>query len=469
LTQGAPLVVVGDVLLDRDLDGRVERLAPDACVPVVDDPKERSRPGGAGLAAALAAGDDRPVVLVTALADDAPAGELRGMLSGAGVEIVDVGLAGRTPEKIRIRSAGRPLLRVDRGGPMGTIPGLTDDALDAIASAGGVLVSDYGRGMTSIPGLRDALARLPRRQPVVWDPHPRGSEPVSGARLVTPNRAEARHFSGDVQGESLAEVTALGRALVRRWAAAGVVITLGHDGAILASPDELPLVVPAPSVTGTDPCGAGDRFASAAALALCAGALPSEAVTSAVAAASAFVASGGASTFSVEAVPDSGVTDRAESGTNAGEAEAIIARVRGAGGTIVATGGCFDILHAGHVSLLQGARALGDCLIVCLNADESVRRLKGPDRPVSPAADRRAVLQALAAVDAVVVFPDETPEAVLGRLRPDVWVKGADYSVGELPEAGLLASWGGQAVVLPYLEGRSTTRLLQEVTARVPS
>jgi D-beta-D-heptose 7-phosphate kinase / D-beta-D-heptose 1-phosphate adenosyltransferase len=133
-------------------------------------------------------------------------------------------------------------------------------------------------------------------------------------------------------------------------------------------------------------------------------------------------------------------------------------RVRAAGGTVVATGGCFDLLHAGHVSLLQAARELGDCLIVCLNSDDSVRRLKGDGRPLNHAADRAAVLAALGCVDAVAVFGEDTPCELLDQLRPDIWVKGADYDGRELPETALLESWGGVAITVPYLSGRSTTR-----------
>jgi D-beta-D-heptose 7-phosphate kinase / D-beta-D-heptose 1-phosphate adenosyltransferase len=140
--------------------------------------------------------------------------------------------------------------------------------------------------------------------------------------------------------------------------------------------------------------------------------------------------------------------------------------VRARGGTVVATGGCSDLLHAGHVRMLAAARALGDCLVVCLNSDDSVRRLKGPGRPLVPAVDRAAVLTGLSSVDAVVVFSEDTPEAVLGQLRPDIWAKGGDYAVDDLPEARLLESWGGHAVILPYLDGRSTTRLLQEALTR---
>ena len=139
----------------------------------------------------------------------------------------------------------------------------------------------------------------------------------------------------------------------------------------------------------------------------------------------------------------------------------MIAAVRATGGTVVATGGCFDLLHAGHIATLRAARDLGDCLVVCLNSDDSVHRLKGPARPLVPAQDRVRVLLALECVDAVVVFDEDTPETVLRRLRPDVWAKGGDYAGSELPEAAALRSWGGQAVVLPYVEGRSTTSLVR--------
>jgi D-beta-D-heptose 7-phosphate kinase / D-beta-D-heptose 1-phosphate adenosyltransferase len=139
--------------------------------------------------------------------------------------------------------------------------------------------------------------------------------------------------------------------------------------------------------------------------------------------------------------------------------------VRDQGGTVVATGGCFDLLHAGHVGALEAARALGDCLIVCLNSDASVRRLKGADRPLVPEHDRAAVLAALRCVDAVVVFDQDDPCAVLRELRPHVWAKGGDYAVSELPEAATLAEWGGRAVVVPYVAGRSTTRLIEVARA----
>jgi rfaE bifunctional protein nucleotidyltransferase chain/domain len=177
-----------------------------------------------------------------------------------------------------------------------------------------------------------------------------------------------------------------------------------------------------------------------------------------VASASAFVAAGGAAAWSA--------------GRDAPEPEpdafALAARVRAQGGTVVATGGCFDLLHAGHIRTLEAARRLGDCLVVCLNADASVRRLKGPDRPLVGQEDRTAVLAAMRCVDAVVVFEEDDPRAVLRRLRPHIWAKGGDYAVAELPEAETLLEWGGRAVVVPYVAGRSTTRLIEVARAATP-
>ena len=234
-------------------------------------------------------------------------------------------------------------------------------------------------------------------------------------------------------------------------------VTLGERGALLVHADGPALAVPAPRVGAGDPCGAGDCFSATAAGRLAAGALPSEAVPAAVAAASAFVDAGGAAAWAAGARP---APARPE------DARTLARRVRETGGTVVATGGCFDLLHAGHVRALAAARALGDCLVVCLNSDASVRRLKGPDRPLVGEADRAAVLAGLASVDAVAVFEEDDPRAVLRELRPHVWVKGGDYAATDLPEAATLTEWGGRAVVVPYVAGRSTTRLIEELATR---
>jgi D-beta-D-heptose 7-phosphate kinase/D-beta-D-heptose 1-phosphate adenosyltransferase len=457
------LTVIGDALLDRDVEGTVHRLAPDAPVPVVEHDHTSLRPGGAGLAAALAAAAGHEVRLVTAIAPDAAGAELRAALDACGIEVVDLGLDGATPEKIRVRAQGRALLRVDRGGPGGGVGPATAAARAAVGWADAVLMADYGRGVAAVEGLRTALAYASRRTvPLVWDPHPRGPAPVPGATLVTPNDAEARGFAGDASAQDgvchgAAAAVARAELLRVRWDAAWVAVTRGADGTVLAGPQGVPLAIPAPPVAVGDACGAGDRFAGRAAEMLGAGASVPEAVRAAVTAASSFVADGGAAAAG-RAVAAGRAPARPPTTAD------VLARVRARGGTVVATGGCFDLLHPGHVHTLQSARALGDCHDVCVNSDASVRRLKGPGRPVVEQADRAAVLAALGCVDAVEVFDEDTPVEVLRRLRPDLWVKGGDYAIADLPEAAVLAGWGGRAVVLPFVEGRSTTRLIEEAS-----
>lgn len=422
------LVVVGDSLLDVDVEGTVERLCPDAPAPVLDVAGEHARPGGAALAATMAARDGLDVVLVSALSCDEAGERLRSLIEVPG-------LYGRTesvPVKTRLRCGGTSLARMDRGGS--GVPQITDDMLDLVLSADFVLASDYGRGFLRDERLRSVLTRVP----VVWDPHPRGPAPVPGVRLATPNLSEATAAGGTADPEQAA------RELLSRWRARAVVVTMGGDGALLHT-GGTPVAVPAPVVPVADPCGAGDRFAVTAAARLAGGAAPDEAVAAAVASAAGFLAAGGVS----------GMTAPLPS---------TVESVRSRGGTVVATGGCFDVLHSGHVRMLAAARALGDCLVVCLNSDRSVRRLKGESRPVNRESDRAEVLRALESVDDVVVFGEDTPEHVLGRLRPDVWVKGGDYTADQLPETAVVRRWGGRSVVVPYHRGRSTTEILTRRT-----
>jgi rfaE bifunctional protein nucleotidyltransferase chain/domain len=460
------LVVVGDTLLDRDIDGTAERVCPESPALVLAEEDTVDRPGGAGLAALLAAGRGHQVTLITALADDPAGARLAQLLTGAGIQLCRLSLPGTTDEKIRLRAAGRVLLRLDRGGggrPGGPLPA---DALAALQSAEAVLVSDYGRGMSRLPELRAALAGV--AAPVVWDPHPQGAPAIAGTRLVTPNEPELAALTGrgrPAREEGSRRLAALAHGadtLRRQWRVGAVAVTLGPDGALLSHAGPTPLVVPVPVSTEGDTCGAGDRFAAAAVAGLAAGALVSEAVQVAVTEAAGYVASGAARVVSDRPPPV------VPASTGDGATGELIAEVRARAGTVVATGGCFDLLHAGHVATLEAARGLGDCLVVCINSDVSVARLKGPGRPLVSQADRVRLLAALGCVDAVVVFDEPSPEATLSRLRPDIWVKGGDYAGGtpdtpDLPEAELVGGWGGQTVIVPYLAGRSTTGMIAAV------
>jgi D-beta-D-heptose 7-phosphate kinase / D-beta-D-heptose 1-phosphate adenosyltransferase len=459
-----PLVIVGDALLDIDIEGMTDRLSPDAPVPVVDGVQERPRPGGAGLAALLATADTDDVVIVTALGDDEAGRRLLPLLRRF-ARVVPLRLRGSTPCKLRVRAHGQSLVRLDLGEGRAAPEPVDARVRGAIRGAGAVLVADYGRGVAEHAALRRLLAELPPEIPVVWDPHPRGGTPLPGSRLVTPNAVEAVAFAGD--GARTTEIAAVSRSAQRlalRWEASGVAVTLGARGALLASAGGVPVVIPPPHDTaGTDVCGAGDRFATAVTWALGSGLPLSEAVAEGVRAASRFVAAGGAAAIAEELTAD-------RSGTVPQERDAwdVVEHARRRGETIVATGGCFDLLHAGHVSMLRHARRLGDHLIVCVNSDASVRRLKGPDRPIVPLPDRIRVLEALEDVDAVAVFDEDTPIELLARLRPDVWAKGADYAGVPLPEAEAVRAHGGEIALLPHVDGRSTSGLVAAARGHDP-
>ncbi|BDT96882.1 MULTISPECIES: PfkB family carbohydrate kinase [Nocardia] len=317
MAAGGPLVVIGDALLDIDVDGRADRCSAEAAAPVVDVAHRAFRPGGAGLAARLAAAGDREVVLIAGFAADEAGARLRGLLDGH-VRVIALPLHGSTICKQRVRAIGpwarsnghtrakeprRPILitRIDSGtGRAGADP-LPEEAHAVLASAQAVLVSDYGHGIAAHPQIRALLRTQARHVPVVWDPHPRGPVPIPGAALVTPNRAEALALlSGRLDdGPDLWK-------LVKGWAVDAIAVTLGPEGALVclrASGKRLRIPLPAAAKApgGSDACGAGDSFAVAATAQVGSGSGPERAVRRAVLAAAEFVASGAAAAFTESA------------------------------------------------------------------------------------------------------------------------------------------------------------------------
>ncbi|WP_017569587.1 D-glycero-beta-D-manno-heptose 1-phosphate adenylyltransferase [Nocardiopsis halotolerans] len=450
------VVVVGDALLDVDLRGVSRRDCPDAPAPVLEGFSSWYRPGGAALAALCASRAGHDVVLVTAVGRDEAADDLAALL-GEGVRLVGLPLMEHTPTKTRVQANGRTVARLDQG-----CDGVEADAPAelverALADASAVLVADYGHGLVRQRAVRRALAACAERVPLVWDPHPRGADPVPGTRLATPNAAEA-----GVAGSTDEEVLRRAGELAGAWGVRSVAVTLGARGAAWSdAAGEDGLVPGDPVRSPTDTCGAGDAFAAACATALGDGVDARDAVRHGVVSATHFVAGGGAAAHAAprptapepraSAVPGPRTAERARGGRP---------------GRVVATGGCFDVLHAGHIDLLRRARALGDRLVVLLNSDASVRRLKGSERPVVGESDRARVLSALDCVDEVVVFGEDTPVRALEDLRPDVWVKGGDYDVEDLPETPVVRRAGGEVVTVPLVPGHSTTGLITRIRGR---
>ena len=464
------LVVVGDALLDRTWEGDADRLCPDAVGPVVDLRRESSSPGGAALTAMAAAALGAEVVFVTAIGDDDAGDLVRVALAHAGVRVVDVGLLGPTPEKIRVRCAAGTVTRLDRGCvPVANVGDVRDAQAagvrrrlhDALASADAVLLSDYGRGLVrAVVGAArdlwpdDALPLATPEDgtapvPVVWDPHPASDRPSTAITLATPNLREARAAVGATASTDAEEVALR---VAAHWRC-DVAVTCGADGAAVATwrgapQDGAVQLVPTTPADG-DACGAGDWFAAGTSVAL----------------------AGRTSTVAAVAAGCRSAADWVRSGpvllrTATGATHEPGARRR----TVVATSGCFDVLHVGHLSMLRHARSLGDRLVVLVNSDESVRRLKGHGRPVNGEDDRVALLAGLSCVDEVRVFDELTPCEALADLRPDVFVKGADYAGRHLPEEDVLREWGGRVVLAPLVSGRSTTRVLRlagELSQRV--
>ena len=464
------IVVVGDVMLDVDLSGEATRLSPDAPVPVVDVSGVKRRAGGAGLVARMLAEDGWPVTLVTVLGDDDAGRQLESHL--AGVRLVSGPSGHASPVKTRVRAGSHPVVRFDQGCGKAPVPDASPAMLRAVEQAGVIIVADYGRGLAANPQLRDLLARLADSVPIIWDPHPSGPDPVPGVAVVTPNLAEASKAAGayanpqDPRTQDTATqdpAVQAGRILMGQWQSRALLVTKGEQGAVLLQQgSDSAQAVPAPRVEAGDPCGAGDRLAASLAVHLLAGRELGEAARLAVHDAADFLASGGVSALPDPAGPTAAAPKpryQAAGRLRTSDPLLLARAVRDNGGTVVATGGCFDLLHAGHVRSLAAARELGDCLIVCLNSDDSVRRLKGPERPIISQQDRAELLLAMECVDAVMVFDEDTPEAALERLRPDIWVKGGDYKGARLPEADLVEKWGGRCLTVPYHPARSTTGL----------
>jgi rfaE bifunctional protein nucleotidyltransferase chain/domain/rfaE bifunctional protein kinase chain/domain len=467
----ATVAVIGDAVLDSWLSGEAHRLCREAPVPVVEVDRRTVAPGGAGNAAANVAGLGGRVRFISAAGDDPDGRQLRQALVDRGVDpgALVTTPERRTPAKRRLLAGGQLLARFDEDGgnwPDEVRRQLADRLAGELPHCDAVLVCDYGLGLLDGGPVRDVLAGAVGHALVVVDSH----DPTRWSWLepdaITPNHDElGRLLDHPLDGgDRVARVLELAGTILERSRAALVAATLDRDGAVLLErgrPAHRAYARPEP-VAQTS--GAGDSFAAAFTLALATGADGPAAVEAATAAAAV-----------VCALPGTTVCTAADLTRRLGGGDRVVldtadlaARLdahRAAGRRVVFTNGCFDVLHRGHVSYLDQAKRLGDVLVVALNSDAGVARLKGPDRPVNPVDDRAAVLAALSCVDYLTVFDEDTPVKLLESVRPDVYVKGGDYTPDTLPEAPVVRRLGGEVHIVDYLEDRSTTRLLDRIRA----
>lgn len=479
-------LVVGDLMLDQMLYGDAERLSADAPVPILHVRRQEHRPGGAANVCLDLVALRGEVIAVGVVGDDEAGRRLREALRAAGVsdEGIEVDASRPTTQKqnlIGLAQARHPqkMFRVDHESrePLDdeVVHRLLDRVRACLPSVDVVCLEDYAKGVCD-ERVCQGVIRLCREaaKPVLVDPAKLTDYArYRGATAITPNRTEAEHATGlRTHGEGSADHnTLLATRLLHDVNLDAVVLTLDRHGALLLCRGGSPLAVPTVARKVYDVTGAGDMMLAALAAARANGIDWPDAVRFANAAAGLEVEVFGVQPIAFEAVHRS-VLEQSSLGlgkvrTLAQTLVEVNARRR-AGQKIVFTNGCFDVLHAGHVALLDQAADEGDFLVVGLNSDDSVKRLKGPSRPVHPEDDRARVLAALGSVGAVVVFADDTPQTLIEAIRPDVLVKGGDYTKDRVVGGAFVESCGGRVVLINLVEGRSTTRSIEKIKGSGP-
>ena len=463
--QQAKLLVIGDVMLDRYLHGAASRISPEAPVPVVQVGNQEDRPGGAGNVALNIAALGSAATLIGVVGKDDNAQDLESRLTAAGVYCEFLKSEDKpTITKLRVISQHQQLIRLDFEEKFDEkdVADLQSLAKSLLPSAQVLVLSDYAKG-----ALQDvaALIELARKQniPIIVDPKGTDFKKYRGSTLITPNFSEFEAVVGTCANEE--ELVKKGLKLMSDLELQAILITRGERGMTLLLPDSEELHLPARAREVFDVTGAGDTVISVLASALAAGDSLADATGIANLAAGLVVGKLGTAAISGPELRRAILAEQ-DSGMGVMTAEQLNIAVHDAkahGEKIVFTNGCFDIIHAGHVGYLSEAKKLGDRLVVAINADDSVSRLKGAGRPINPVDRRMAVLDGLEAVDWVVNFEEDTPEALLKSLQPDILVKGGDYSLEQVVGGEYVLSYGGEVKALEFLDDCSTSAIVEKM------
>jgi D-beta-D-heptose 7-phosphate kinase/D-beta-D-heptose 1-phosphate adenosyltransferase len=462
------VLVVGDIMLDRYIWGEVERISPEAPVPVVRASHRSEQPGGAANVAMNIVGLGAQATLFGFRGEDADGVALEACLRPSGITSAITPVSTHpTTAKLRILGGRQQMLRLDTeqagGYPPEACASLLRALEAALESAQALVLSDYAKGVLTEDLCRQAIAAARRRSvPVLVDPKQRDLSRYRGATAICPNLSELSTATG-VAANDLRALLAAGQKLIPALDLACLVATMSDKG-IAVLRENSRFVAPAVARQVFDVSGAGDTVIATLALAVAGGLAMETAVQLANVAAGIVVGKVGTVPVTRDELLTSLMPEielqAQEKVLSLEELRVRASAWRAEGQSIVFTNGCFDLLHIGHITLLEDARREGARLVVAINSDASVSALKGPSRPIVGERERARILAALAAVDAVVVFSEPTPLRVIEALRPDVIVKGGDYTEETVVGAKEVHSWGGRVKLVPIVEGFSTTRLI---------
>jgi D-beta-D-heptose 7-phosphate kinase/D-beta-D-heptose 1-phosphate adenosyltransferase len=463
----ARVLVVGDVMLDRYLHGKVSRISPEAPVPLANITRVEERVGGAGNVALNISSLGGFASLLGLVGRDDAARILEGLLEQNGTEHRLLPVE-NSPTIIKSRVIGhnQQLIRLDfeeKFTQWDEVAFLADFQ-SRLANSDLVVFSDYAKGTLGQVKQLIAIARQ-KQKPVLVDPKGKDFSIYYGATLITPNLAEFEAVVGTCHNEKEIELKALD--LMKQYEFQAVLITRGAKGMSLISSDRPALHLPTKAREVYDVTGAGDSVIATLAATLAVGEDLSQAVMLANTAAGIAVGKLGAAAVSRQELQQAVHPNPAIQAAILTEEQLVkqISAARAAGEKIIMTNGCFDILHPGHVIYLEKAKALGHRLIIAVNDDDSVRSLKGSSRPVNSLQARMTVLSALASVDWVVPFSEDTPGRIINLVSPDVLVKGGDYNPSQIAGADHVQGYGGKVIIVPFEEGFSTTSMIEKITS----
>jgi D-beta-D-heptose 7-phosphate kinase/D-beta-D-heptose 1-phosphate adenosyltransferase len=461
----ASVLVVGDVMLDRYLFGGTSRISPEAPVPVVHVRQNEDRAGGAANVASNLSRLGIKTTLLGVVGDDDEAAALEAAMRRSNVSCSFTSVAGwPTITKTRVQSRGQQLIRLDREEPVPSgSEALTRSLEKQLESASAVILSDYGKGSLDDVAAMIAVCRK-AGVPVFVDPKGSDFDKYKGATLITPNQGEFDAVAGASDSDD--DMVVRARDMMAGLDLEALLVTRSEKGMLLIDGDEEPVFLSTRAREVYDVTGAGDTVIAVLAGALAAGQNLSSAAALANLAAGLVVGKIGVASVTPSELRVA-LHRRGQGGRGLVAVDGLrplIDEARERNERIVMTNGCFDVLHAGHVAYLEEAKSLGDRLVVAINDDDSVRRLKGESRPVNQLEDRMLVLAGLASVDWVVPFSEDTPESLIASVLPDVLVKGGDYKTDEIAGAKEVLNNGGEVRVLAFREGQSSSRIIDKLS-----